>query len=70
MPAPPMDELYVFGYGYNKQFPSSLRPGDDPVQRPEHLDVKTVSTPTRTLHAESIEILWASWCDLISLTVE
>jgi hypothetical protein len=57
-----MDELYVFGYGYNQQFPKTLWTD---TQEAEYLDVKTLSTPTCVLSAEHIEIVWASWCDLI-----
>ncbi|OAG06966.1 uncharacterized protein CC84DRAFT_1163244 [Paraphaeosphaeria sporulosa] len=57
-----MDELYVFGYGYNQQFPKTLR---QDAQKAEYLDVKSVSTPTCVLSAEEIVIVWASWCDLI-----
>jgi hypothetical protein len=59
-----MAELYVFGYGFNKQFPKTLRTD---AREPEHLDVKTLSTPTCALRADNIEIVWASWCDLICM---
>ena len=63
----PMEELFVFGYGLNKQFPSSVRVGTH--QQSECLRVKNISTPTPTLRANQIKILWASWCDLICTSI-
>lgn len=54
----------MFGYGYNQQFPKTLQTDS---QGPEHIDVKTLSTPTCALRLGSIEIVWASWCDLICM---
>lgn len=55
-------ELYAFGYGNGKQFPTSRWPDEG---QPSYLATKRLPTPTSILRSGAIDILWASWCDLI-----